>query len=58
VSTPQKDSLNEVVSSGLAFSKNIPGRVDNDDDVDREEAKELPEACDPGPKIRIRIRRR
>ncbi len=57
MSTSQKDSLNEVGSFGLVFSKNIPGSVDNDEDDDREEAKELPESCPRRAKIRIRIRR-
>jgi|TARA_R110000824_G_scaffold271234_3_gene459762 hypothetical protein len=52
----EKEIIWEIGSFGLVFSKNIPMSVDNDEDDDREEPKQLPESCPPRASIRIKVK--
>jgi hypothetical protein len=53
----EKKIIWEIGSFGLVFSKNIPMPVDNDEDEDREELKQLPEKCVPSAAIRIKVKK-
>ena len=52
----EKEVIWEIGAFGLVFSKNIPMSVDNDEDEEREEPKQLPEACASRPQIRIKVK--
>lgn len=52
----EKEIIWEIGSFGLVFTKNIPLPVDNDEDEEREELKQLPECGQRRTKIRIKVR--